>query len=107
MNRLGITNYFVNTVVTALQAPEWETLLQRSSSMITHNQSPSNLYYAAQDRGGCYAISTDRHQHFCVVAEPMSLSNDWGPNHIHSTRSTNLREHAAQRHYEQKDFPIC
>lgn len=30
MNRPGVTNYFVNTIVTALQAPEWETLLQRS-----------------------------------------------------------------------------
>lgn len=24
-----VTNFFVNTIVTALQAPEWETLLQR------------------------------------------------------------------------------
>ncbi|KAF8239740.1 hypothetical protein L208DRAFT_1236556 [Tricholoma matsutake] len=29
MGRAGITNYFVNTIITALQAPEWETLLQR------------------------------------------------------------------------------
>ena len=29
MSRIGITNYFVNTIITALQAPEWETLLQR------------------------------------------------------------------------------
>jgi telomerase reverse transcriptase len=30
MSRIGITNHFVNTIITALQAPEWETLLQRS-----------------------------------------------------------------------------
>src|SRR5882762_5317666 len=29
MTRVGITNYFVNTIVTALKAPEWETLLER------------------------------------------------------------------------------
>ena len=29
MTRMGITNYFVNTIVTALKAPEWETLLER------------------------------------------------------------------------------
>ena len=29
MARTGITNYFVNTIVTAFQAPEWDTLLQR------------------------------------------------------------------------------
>jgi len=29
MSRLGITNYFVNTTITALQASEWETLFQR------------------------------------------------------------------------------
>ncbi|TFK40170.1 hypothetical protein BDQ12DRAFT_486484 [Crucibulum laeve] len=29
MARMGITNYFVNTIITALQAPEWESLLQR------------------------------------------------------------------------------
>ncbi|KAG6899964.1 hypothetical protein C0993_004865 [Termitomyces sp. T159_Od127] len=28
-SRVGISNYFVNTIVTALQSPEWETLLQR------------------------------------------------------------------------------
>lgn len=27
--RVPLTNYFVNTLITALQAPEWETLLQR------------------------------------------------------------------------------
>ncbi|KAL0953283.1 hypothetical protein HGRIS_004533 [Hohenbuehelia grisea] len=27
--RLGITNYFVNTIVTALQSPQWEVLFQR------------------------------------------------------------------------------
>lgn len=30
--RYGITNLFVNTIITALKAPEWETLLQRSVS---------------------------------------------------------------------------
>jgi len=30
MGRIGITNYYVNTMITALQAPEWECLLQRS-----------------------------------------------------------------------------
>ncbi|PPQ76241.1 hypothetical protein CVT26_008149 [Gymnopilus dilepis] len=30
--RPGITNYFVNTVVTAFQAPEWEMLLRRQVS---------------------------------------------------------------------------
>ncbi|PPQ90795.1 hypothetical protein CVT25_012115 [Psilocybe cyanescens] len=29
MARMGITNYFLNTVITAFQAPEWETLLSR------------------------------------------------------------------------------
>jgi hypothetical protein len=29
MNRIGITNYFVNTIITSLQAQEWEELLQR------------------------------------------------------------------------------
>lgn len=29
MARIGITNYFINTVVTAFQAPEWTTLLTR------------------------------------------------------------------------------
>jgi hypothetical protein len=33
MSRLGITNYFVNTVVTALQASEWEMLLQRFEAL--------------------------------------------------------------------------
>ncbi|KAG6812970.1 hypothetical protein H0H92_015089 [Tricholoma furcatifolium] len=28
-SRVGLTNYFVNTIVTALQSPEWDTLLQR------------------------------------------------------------------------------
>ena len=27
--RVPLTNYFVNTMVTALQSPEWECLLQR------------------------------------------------------------------------------
>ncbi|KAI0663882.1 hypothetical protein C8Q70DRAFT_885740, partial [Cubamyces menziesii] len=27
--RMPLTNYFVNTMVTAMQAPHWETLLQR------------------------------------------------------------------------------
>ncbi|KDR78995.1 hypothetical protein GALMADRAFT_137962 [Galerina marginata CBS 339.88] len=31
MTRIGITNYFINTVVTAFQAPEWETLLLRQA----------------------------------------------------------------------------
>ena len=29
-SRVPLTNHFVNTMVTALQAQEWETLLQRS-----------------------------------------------------------------------------
>jgi len=29
MARIGITNYFINTVITAFQAPEWTTLLTR------------------------------------------------------------------------------
>ncbi|GLB40371.1 putative telomerase reverse transcriptase [Lyophyllum shimeji] len=29
MTRVGITNHFVNTIVTALQSPEWDVLLQR------------------------------------------------------------------------------
>lgn len=29
MSRVGITNWFVNTIITALQAPEWDTLLER------------------------------------------------------------------------------
>lgn len=29
MTRVGITNHFVNTIVTALQSPEWDELLQR------------------------------------------------------------------------------
>ncbi|KAF5327773.1 hypothetical protein D9619_004557 [Psilocybe cf. subviscida] len=29
MTRLGVTNYFINTVITAFQAPEWTTLLER------------------------------------------------------------------------------
>ncbi|OBZ72156.1 Telomerase reverse transcriptase [Grifola frondosa] len=29
MSRVPLTNFFVNTIVTALQAPEWEILLQR------------------------------------------------------------------------------
>ena len=31
-SRVPLTNHFVNTMVTALQAQEWETLLQRSLS---------------------------------------------------------------------------
>ncbi|EIN09704.1 hypothetical protein PUNSTDRAFT_66150 [Punctularia strigosozonata HHB-11173 SS5] len=29
MNRISVTNFFVNTIVTALQTPEWELLLAR------------------------------------------------------------------------------
>jgi hypothetical protein len=29
MNRISVTNVFVNTIITALQAPEWELLLNR------------------------------------------------------------------------------
>lgn len=32
MSRLGITNYFVNTIITALKSPDWELLLQRCPS---------------------------------------------------------------------------
>lgn len=32
MARIGITNYYVNTIVTALQSSEWECLLQRYRS---------------------------------------------------------------------------
>ncbi|KAG5646943.1 hypothetical protein DXG03_001666 [Asterophora parasitica] len=31
--RVGITNIFVNTIVTALQAPEWDLLLRRETSI--------------------------------------------------------------------------
>ncbi|KAI0671796.1 hypothetical protein C8Q78DRAFT_1078563 [Trametes maxima] len=31
--RMPLTNYFVNTIVTALQAPAWETLLERYSTV--------------------------------------------------------------------------
>jgi hypothetical protein len=36
MARIGITNYFINTVVTAFQAPEWTTLLTRYVFWIVH-----------------------------------------------------------------------
>ncbi|ETW83157.1 hypothetical protein HETIRDRAFT_450818 [Heterobasidion irregulare TC 32-1] len=43
MARLGVSNYFVNTIVTALQGPEWERLLKRQA--YTHSfvlQTPSD-----------------------------------------------------------------
>lgn len=43
MTRLGVSNYFVNTMVTALQGPEWERLLKRQA--YTHSfvlQTPSD-----------------------------------------------------------------
>ncbi|KAF9468016.1 hypothetical protein BDZ94DRAFT_835389 [Collybia nuda] len=65
MNRPGVTNYFVNTVITALQAPEWETLLQRS---------------------GCHALPGYGNMHFRSTTEPMPMSDDWCPGNIRITR---------------------
>ena len=44
MSRLGITNYFVNTIITALQASEWEVLLQRFEGPV-HFISVSDLFF--------------------------------------------------------------
>src|SRR6266550_3754042 len=50
MVRLGITNEHVNTNVTSLQTPEWDTLLQRcvdetggSTSADFHNLTPQRI----------------------------------------------------------------
>ena len=37
MERLGITNYYINTIVTTLQNPVWEVLLQRYFNIIYQN----------------------------------------------------------------------
>jgi hypothetical protein len=49
---MGITNYFVNTIVTALKAPEWETLFQRFAH-ITHHVSSILIV-----RDGAESVST-------------------------------------------------
>jgi hypothetical protein len=43
MGRAGITNYFVNTIITALQAPEWDTLLQRLIYLIINIHLPPDV----------------------------------------------------------------
>jgi hypothetical protein len=76
MTRVGITNYFVNTIVTALKAPEWETLLERSVNLVHYAYYFSHYFVAEQSWRGRYASSADGNFHFRVLTKPMPLSSD-------------------------------
>ena len=76
MTRVGITNYFVNTIVTALKAPEWETLLERFVNLKYYPCYFSRYFVAGQSWRRRYASSTDGNFHFRVLTKPMPLSSD-------------------------------
>lgn len=72
MGRTGITNYFVNTIITALQAPEWDTLLQRSFYLIYHSFHPSDVRNISLP-----SIGADAMLHLLTEAQVfVSLPND-------------------------------
>ncbi|KAL5526463.1 EST2 [Sanghuangporus sanghuang] len=55
--RQGVTNFFVNTLVTALQAPEWCLLLKRvGDSIILHLLTETSVYIALPNDCYCQII---------------------------------------------------
>ncbi|KAL5504247.1 EST2 [Sanghuangporus vaninii] len=55
--RQGVTNFFVNTLVTALQAPEWGLLLKRvGDSIILHLLTETSVYIALPNDCYCQII---------------------------------------------------
>lgn len=61
--RTGVNNFFVNTIVTALQASNWERLLGRSvlASGRSFLRVPRLIIY--QDWGQCYVAFADRNEY--------------------------------------------
>jgi hypothetical protein len=61
--RSGVNNYFVNTIVSALQGSEWERLLERCASVFFCISLVPYARRRNQDRGECHVSFTDRSEH--------------------------------------------
>ncbi|KAF5367406.1 hypothetical protein D9758_003636 [Tetrapyrgos nigripes] len=54
LTRRGIVNYFVNTIVTALQGPQWELLLQRiGTTAMIHLLTETNIFISLPNNSLC------------------------------------------------------
>ncbi|KIK10192.1 hypothetical protein K443DRAFT_61217, partial [Laccaria amethystina LaAM-08-1] len=57
MTRVGITNFFVNTVITTLQEPQWDLLLRRIGvDAMLHLLTDTSLFLSLPN--GCFCQVT-------------------------------------------------
>ncbi|KAK2460975.1 hypothetical protein APHAL10511_007445 [Amanita phalloides] len=90
MERLGITNDYVNTIVTSLQAPEWDILLQRVGiDTMTHLLADTSIFISLPN--DCY----------CQISGKsiLYLAPSPSPRHIDKTsRTKRVSEATAESH---------
>lgn len=82
MTRVGITNFFVNTVITTLQEPQWDLLLQRS---VIRLYAHTACLRGHQNWSGRDASSSNRYIFVFILAKWMFLPSHWGAHHTHDT----------------------
>jgi hypothetical protein len=89
--RFGVNNFFVNTIVTALQGSDWERLLERCAPVSFRDNYVSYARRRNQDRGERYVSFVDRSEHIRASTQRMSLSVDRNAASISSISNYRLR----------------
>ncbi|KAH9481585.1 Telomerase reverse transcriptase [Psilocybe cubensis] len=94
MARMGITNYFLNTVITALQAEEWENLLSRiGEDAMLHLLTETSIYVSLPN--GCLCQLTGEP---LINTAPPAYNDESLPKKMTQKR---LHENATDTHNER------